>query len=270
MGRAEDDVVGPTSPGTRFDSSLTLVFDGDGQHDGAPCAGTVSSSAGDWGSPLSVVLITGTSSGFGEAIAVGFAGRGDQVIATMRRPDEADPGLTSRDGIDMVRLDVTDGEGRRRVVEQVLAEHGRIDVLVNNAGIDAHSPAEEHPTEQARRIMETNFWGPYELIKLVLPAMRHQAAGRIVNITSIAAVMSPPFEAVYAASKHALDGLSASLDLELDGTGVRVVTVLPGPHDTGMQDRVDVLVAADSIYRDRLEGFHRRFSATLASNPELG
>ena len=204
---------------------------------------------------MAVVLITGCSSGFGRAAAIGFAERGDQVVATMRNPDRSlAPGATA-EGLDRVanvvvdRLDIADDASRRDAVARTLDRFGRIDVLVNNAGVSALGATEEIPDEIFRDQFETNFFGPWQLIKLVLPSMRANAAGRIVNVTSIGAQMTSGFYGAYCATKHALDGLSAGLDIELQQWGIRCVTVVPGGFNTSMAtNRVRAAVRPESEY----------------------
>lgn len=204
---------------------------------------------------MAVVLITGCSSGFGHAAALGFAERGHQVVATMRNPDRSlAPGAVA-EGLDRVenvtvdRLDTVDDASRRGAVERALERFGRIDVLVNNAGISALGATEEIPDDVFRFQFETNFFGPWELIKLVLPSMRANGTGRIVNVTSIGAQMTSGFYGAYCATKHALDGLSAGLDIELQQWGIRCVTVVPGGFNTSMaSNRVREAVPDDSIY----------------------
>jgi NAD(P)-dependent dehydrogenase (short-subunit alcohol dehydrogenase family) len=204
---------------------------------------------------MAVVLITGCSSGFGREAAKGFAARGDQVVATMRDPERAlapggrAEGLDDVDGIVVDQLDIVDDASRRTAVERTLDRFGRIDVLVNNAGISALGPTEEIPDEIFRGQFETNFFGPWELIKLVLPSMRANHTGRIVNVTSIGAQMTSGFYGAYCATKHALDGLSAGLDIELQQWGIRCVTVVPGGFTTSMADnRIKDAMKPDSIY----------------------
>lgn len=204
---------------------------------------------------MAVVLITGCSSGFGRETAKGFAARGDDVVATMRDPDTALAAGGRAEGLDEIehvvvdQLDVGDDASRRGAVERTLDRFGRIDVLVNNAGISALGPTEEIPDEIFRHQFEVNFFGPWELIKLVLPSMRANATGRIVNITSIGAQMTSGFYSAYCATKHALDGLSAGLDIELQQWGIRCVTIVPGGFTTSMADnRVRDAVDPSSIY----------------------
>jgi NAD(P)-dependent dehydrogenase (short-subunit alcohol dehydrogenase family) len=204
---------------------------------------------------MAVVLITGCSSGFGREAAKGFAERGHDVVATMRDPGRAlapggrAAGLDRIDRVVVEPLDVVDPDSRRRAVDRTLERFGRIDVLVNNAGISALGPTEEIPDDIFRDQFETNFFGPWELIKLVLPPMRQHRTGRIVNITSIGAQMTSGFYGAYCATKHALDGLSAGLDIELQQWDIRCVTVVPGGFTTSMADnRVREAMRPDSIY----------------------
>src|SRR5262249_18648480 len=146
---------------------------------------------------MAVVLITGCSSGFGEAIALGFLRRGDTVVATMRRPDAAPASLkadAARHGgcLQLIPLDVTDPSSRAAAVQGVLDRNGRLDVLVNNAGVACSGSLEDTPLDLLRLVFETNFFGPHEMMRLVLPVMREQGAGRIVNVTAIGAIFATP------------------------------------------------------------------------------
>jgi NAD(P)-dependent dehydrogenase (short-subunit alcohol dehydrogenase family) len=188
---------------------------------------------------MPVAFITGCSSGFGEAMACAFAQRGYQVIATMRKPDSAPATLKalatdkSHDFV-MAPLDVTDPANRKAAIDLAIQRFGHIDVLINNAGISARGAFEDTPETLWRAIFETNLFGPLELIRLVLPIMRQQGGGRIVNVTSVAAVLKTPLLAAYAASKHAFDTASAALDIETRSFGVRVACVMPGPFKTSL------------------------------------
>ena len=188
---------------------------------------------------MPVALVTGCSSGFGEAIAVAFAQRGYQLVATMRKPQAASPrlkALAADKAADIViaPLDVTSAVMRKDAIDLTVQRFGRIDLLVNNAGITARGAFEDTPEELWRAIFETNLFGPLELIRLVLPVMRQQGAGRIINVTSVAAVLKTPLLAAYAASKHALDTASAALDIETRSFGVRVACLMPGPFKTSL------------------------------------
>ena len=196
---------------------------------------------------MSVVLITGCSSGFGRAAALAFVGRGDQVVATMRNPAKVD-GLDAVDGIVVERLDVVDPESRAGAISRTLERFGRIDVLVNNAGVSALGPAEEIPDEVMRHQFETNFFGPFALMREVLPSMRANRTGRIVNVTSIGAVMTSGFYSDYCATKHALDAISLGMDIELQQFGIRVATVVPGGFTTSMVSNLIDTQRPDTIY----------------------
>ena len=221
---------------------------------------------------MPVALITGCSSGFGEAIALGFAQRGFKVMATMRKPQSAPSrlaALATEKPADfaITRLDVTDPASRQEAIDAAVHRFGRIDVLVNNAGITARGALEDTPEALWRAIFETNLFGPLELIRAVLPVMREQGAGRIVNVTSVAAILKTPLLAAYAASKHAFDAASAALDIETRSFGVRVACVMPGPFKTALpqnsQDR-----QASAPYAAISEHFCKHFDAMEARAPE--
>jgi NAD(P)-dependent dehydrogenase (short-subunit alcohol dehydrogenase family) len=196
---------------------------------------------------MSVVLITGCSSGFGRAAALAFAARGDDVVATMRNTTKAD-GLGDVPGVTVDQLDIVDRESRAAAVARALGRFGRVDVLVNNAGVSALGPAEEIPEQVMRAQFETNFFGPFALIRELLPSMRANNTGRIVNVTSIGAVMTSGFYSDYCATKHALDAISLGLDIELQHFGIRVATVVPGGFTTSMVSNLIDTQRPDTIY----------------------
>ena len=218
-----------------------------------------------------VVLITGCSSGFGLAAAIAFAQQGDTVIATMRNPDKAGALRAAADAVgaklEVIQLDVTDEAAREHVVEEALARHGQIDVLVNNAGIYEAGAAEELGEASLRRHFETNVFAAFGMIHAVLPGMRKRKAGRIVNISSVVSLFAPPFEASYAATKHALDALSISIDLELQPFNVRVVQVSPGTFATGLSGNA-VRPPAESVYGSAPADWYKIWEGMLASNPD--
>src|ERR1044072_4114867 len=176
---------------------------------------------------MALCLITACSSGFGEAIALRFADRGDSVVATMRNPEAAPAALKGRANIELVPLDVTDEASRQAALDHAISRHGRIDTLVNNAGIAAFGSIEDTPDELSRRIFETNYFGPVALMRAVLPIMRSQGGGRIINVTALGAIISTPLLGVYCASKHALDWAAAVVDIEGRPFGVRAPAVPP-------------------------------------------
>jgi len=199
---------------------------------------------------MSAVLITGCGSGFGEAIALAFAQRGDQVLATMRRPEAASATLkelaASRSQTVVIgALDVTDADARRSAVDLAVERFGRLDVLINSAGIGSSGALEDTSEAQWQRVFNTNFFGPLELMKTALPVMRRQGSGRIINITSVAALVSTPLMSAYCSSKQALEAASAALDIEARSFGVRVATIVSGPFKTRLvNNSLDVAPSA--------------------------
>jgi NAD(P)-dependent dehydrogenase (short-subunit alcohol dehydrogenase family) len=176
-----------------------------------------------------VVLITGASSGIGLAAALRFARLGFRVFGTSRTDRRADPGF------ELLALDVDHDDSVRHCVAEVLRRAGRVDVLVNNAGRAMLGACEETSADEARALFETNVFGPARMVSAVLPAMRAQSGGAIVNVGSLSGFVGVPFHGVYAASKHALAGYTEALRHEVRGFGVRVALVEPEAHRTGIQ-----------------------------------
>lgn len=175
-----------------------------------------------------IALVTGASSGIGEATAERLAQAGYRVYGTSRRGN-----LAGQRSFEMLSLDVTRDESVNAAVEELLRLHGRIDLLVNNAGFSvAPAGAEESSMEQARSIFETNFFGLVRMTRAVVPHMRSQGHGRIVNISSVLGFLPMPYMALYAATKHAVEGYSESLDHELRTRGIRVSLVQPAYTNT--------------------------------------
>jgi NAD(P)-dependent dehydrogenase (short-subunit alcohol dehydrogenase family) len=175
-----------------------------------------------------VVLITGTSSGIGRAIASAFAAKGYEVFGTSRNPQRNE----SIAGVELLPLDVSDQASVTSAVSTVIQRAGRIDVLVNNAGVGIFGAAEESSIAQAQELFDTNFFGLIRVTNEVLPHLRAQRSGRIINISSVLGFLPAPYGALYAASKHAVEGYSESLDHETREFGVRVSLVEPGYTDT--------------------------------------
>jgi NAD(P)-dependent dehydrogenase (short-subunit alcohol dehydrogenase family) len=175
-----------------------------------------------------VVWITGASSGIGAACAARLARDGHRVFGTTRGAAPAEPG-----GVEWVSLDVRDDASVAAGVSQVLAAAGRIDVLVNNAGVGIAGAVEDTTPEDLVRQLDTNLLGPLRLVRAVAPPMRAQRSGRIVQISSLAGRIGVPFQGAYSASKFALEGLSESLALELRPFGIDVVLVQPGDLRSG-------------------------------------
>ncbi|MBF7729144.1 SDR family oxidoreductase [Pseudomonas sp. N040] len=177
-----------------------------------------------------VILVTGASCGFGQLIAEHLAARGHQVFGTSRRA------LPDTGQVRMLVLDVTDEVLVEHAVAQVIAEAGRIDVLVNNAGVGLCGAVEDTSLAEAQWQMDTNFFGPVRMIRAVLPQMRAQGSGRIITVSSLAGLAGLPFQPFYSASKYAIEGLNEALRLELSGSGIDATTLNPGDFKTGFTD----------------------------------
>jgi NAD(P)-dependent dehydrogenase (short-subunit alcohol dehydrogenase family) len=193
-----------------------------------------------------VVLITGASSGIGRATAELFAERGYRVFGKSRRLE----GAPSLPGVEFVALDVRDDASVEAAVAEVLERAGRIDVLVNNAGYAILGSVEETSPAEAQALFDTNVFGVLRVSRAVLPAMRRQRSGFIVNTSSVLGFLPGPFMGLYASSKHALEGLSESLDHEVRGFGIRVALVQPnftrtefGGHATTVAGAIDAYAA---------------------------
>src|SRR5437660_4389523 len=168
-----------------------------------------------------VVLITGVSSGIGRETAQLLAQRGARVFGTVRDLGRADPIAK----VELVLMDVTDDKSVKDGTESVLENAGRIDILINNAGYSIAGGLEETSIEEARQLFDTNFFGVLRVTQAVLPSMRQRGYGRIVNMSSMLGVLPGPFRGMYAASKHALEGYTATLDHEVRAFGIRATLV---------------------------------------------
>ncbi|NLR10496.1 MULTISPECIES: oxidoreductase [Lactobacillaceae] len=205
-----------------------------------------------------VALVTGASSGIGNAIARSLQRNGVTVYAGARRVsrmnDLDDLGITT------VALDVTDPDSVEHVVDRIVSETGRIDILVNNAGYGLMGAVEEVPLEQAQNQFDVNLFGVARLIQSVLPMMRQQHAGRIINITSVDGKVAQPFGGWYVASKFALEGLSDALRLELDAQGVQVAVIEPGSIQSEWAD-----IAADHLQATSANGPYEQGAGRAAA-----
>ncbi len=177
-----------------------------------------------------VVLVTGVSSGIGRATAELLAQQGYHVFGTSRRVEGMEPIA----GVEALELDVRDGESVTRCIASVQKKAGRLDVLVNNAGITMFGAVEELCIEEAMALFETNFFGVVRTSLAALPIMRAQGFGRIINVGSIAGFLPTPFETMYGASKHAIEGFSESLNYEVEPFGISVSIIQPGFVRTAM------------------------------------
>lgn len=208
----------------------------------------------------STVLVTGASSGIGGAIAEAFAQAGWRVFGTSRR---AQP---ERAGVEMLQLDVRSSESVTACVAQVLDRAGRIDVLVNNAGVMHLGIAEETTIDDARAVLETNLFGAVRLANAVLPHMRAGRRGRIINVGSAAAWIGEPGEAFYAASKHALAGYTEALRHEVWPLGIQVSLVEPGAFATNVLQAASTSTARLSDY----DAVRRAAARTLQNSLQRG
>jgi len=180
-----------------------------------------------------VALVTGASSGIGHATAKALRNAGYRVVGTSRRA-----AAERADGITMLTCDVTDDVSVAKLVDEVLGKAGRIDLLVNNAGIGLLGGAEESSTAQAQALFDVNVFGVLRMTNAVLPAMRRQSSGRIVNVSSVLGLIPAPYAALYASTKHAIEGYSESLDHELRTFGIRVVLVEPAYTRTSFEENL--------------------------------
>ncbi|NGZ86599.1 oxidoreductase [Duganella aceris] len=207
---------------------------------------------------MPVALVTGASSGIGLVTALTLVGAGYRVFGTSRRPANLDNGVV------MLVCDVTDDASVQAMVAQVLAQAGRIDLLVNNAGIGLLGGADESSAAQAQALFDVNVFGLLRVTNAVLPAMRRRRQGRIVNLSSILGLIPSPYNALYAATKHAVEGYSESLDHELRAAGIRVVLVEPGVTRTAFDDnlsRPDRPLPLHDAERSRMEALMRGWIA---------
>lgn len=229
--------------------------------------------------PSKVVLITGCSSGIGRATALRLAAAGHTVYATARKPDSiAD---LAQAGCKLLALDVTDEASMARAVRSVEAEHGAVGALVNNAGYSQSGAVEAVPACRMRAQFETNVWGAIRLAQLVLPKMREQRWGKIVNVSSMGGKLTFPGGGVYHASKYALEALSDALRFEVRGFGVDIVLVEPGLIRTSFSQAavatidppaspVAEVYAAfnEAVARATKESYEKGPLARLAGTPE--
>ena len=207
------------------------------------------------------VLITGCSSGFGRLAVKTFHDNGWNVTATMRTP-EKETELTQLDGVQVMRLDVTDENSIDAAIAQTIEKFGRIDVLVNNAGYGGHAMFEQFEHDHIARMFDTNVFGPMRIAKAVLPLMRKQGGGTIINVTSAGGILGLPFSSTYSASKFALEGWSEGLALEYSPFNVKVRTVAPGAFGTNFDAATDnSLEVGDQTIRQQAHKMASHFAA---------
>jgi len=208
-------------------------------------------------------LITGASSGIGEQTVNALLAIGYTVFAGARRLDRM-KGL-SEAGARLLALDVTDDASMQTAVRTMLQETGRIDVLINNAGYGSYGALEDVPPEEARRQFDVNIFGLARLTQLVLPTMRAQRSGRIINVSSIGGKFGEPFGSWYHATKFAVEGLSDSLRMELHPFGIDVVVIQPGATHTEWDG-----IARESLLKYSADGPYRVGAKSHAKLMEVG
>ncbi len=192
-------------------------------------------------SPNQTAIVTGASSGIGKAAAKLLSQNGYRVFGFSRSVGQAASGVTE------IKVDITDTAAVAQAVKQVISDTGRIDVLVNAAAYSIMGALEESSMTQARALFDTNLFGTIEVCHAVLPFMRAQKSGRIINLSSLLGVMPAPFMGYYAASKHALEGYTSSLDHEVRTLGIRALIIQAGPTKTNIMQH---LQQADSLIAD--------------------
>jgi NAD(P)-dependent dehydrogenase (short-subunit alcohol dehydrogenase family) len=209
-----------------------------------------------------VALVTGASSGIGKAAALALAQAGFEVIGTSRNASR----VADRDGVTFLDLDVASDESVTAAVQRVIERYGRLDVLVNNAGIGSSGAAEETSLAQDQSVFDVNVLGVIRMTKAVLPHMRAQGRGRIINVSSILGFIPQPFMAVYAASKHAVEGYSESLDHEVREHGVRALLVEPAVTKTGFEAARNSMQPATPLQAYAEQRHHADDAMTAAIN----
>jgi len=176
-----------------------------------------------------IVLITGASSGIGKAIGEYLSQNGYVVYGTSRNPDNVKNSM-----FPLLALEVKNPESIEAAIKKVIAISGRIDVLINNAGVGITGPLEEIPMAEIKNNFDVNLFGPIEVMKAVLPQMRAQKSGLVINITSIAGYMGLPYRSIYSASKGALELITESLRMEVKSFGIKITNVAPGDFATNI------------------------------------
>lgn len=179
-----------------------------------------------------VVLITGGSSGIGKTVGNFLQKKGYRVYGSSRNPQQVTGSL-----FPLVAIDVRNSETIQQAVQEIIEKEGRIDVLINNAGVGITGPVEEIPLEEIQNNFHTNVFGPIEMMKAVLPFMRQQKSGLIINVTSIAGYMGLPYRGIYSASKGALELITESIRMEVKPFNIKVTNVAPGDFATDIASR---------------------------------
>ena len=208
------------------------------------------------------VLITGCSSGFGKLAAQTFNQAGWNVVATMRSP-EKETELRTSDNVLVARLDVSDAESIDTCLQTAIDAFERIDVVVNNAGYGSNAMFEQSPDANVRAMYETNVFGLMNVTRAVLPHMRENGGGRVINVTSMAGLIGLPGNSVYSSSKYAVEGLTEALALEYKAFGIQVKSVAPGAFSTtAFMDNIESRVSEGD---DQLRAYSEKLRQHFAS-----
>lgn len=213
-----------------------------------------------------VILITGASSGLGETIANHLTDKGYIVYGTSRKIEQQTKKFRT------LNMDVTSVESISNGIQKIVSEQGRIDVLVNNAGLGIASPVETVSLEDVQRVMDTNVIGIIRTTQAVLPTMRQQKNGLIINISSIAAEAGLPYRGVYSASKAAADRITEAMRLELSPFGVQVCSVQPGGVKTDINNnRIKVELPQGNVYKENFDRTYELINESVSQglNPEI-
>lgn len=212
-----------------------------------------------------VVLITGASSGIGKAIGLFLSSKGLKVYGTTRDPNR----YPHFSGFELLQLEVREPLSIQNVVATILKREGRLDILINNAGVGISGPVEEIPREEVLKVMEINLLGPVAVMKAVLPIMRRQGSGLVINITSIAGYMGLPFRGYYSASKGALELLTETVRMETNRSGIRITSLAPGDFATNIAaGRFHAPVLEGSPYREAYEDSLERMNQDVAKGED--
>ena len=211
-----------------------------------------------------VVLVTGVSSGIGRATAMKFAERGCQVFGTVRSTATAQPIA----GVEMIQMDIRDEASVQRGIGEIISRADRIDVLVNSAGVTLLGATEETSIAEAQSLFDTNVLGLLRTTQAVLPRMRAQRSGRIVNVSSFLGLLPAPYMGLYSASKHAVEGMSETLDHEVRKFGIRVVLVEPSFTRTNLDANAPPTTSKISDYDDERELVLRAVQKNVRNAPE--
>jgi NAD(P)-dependent dehydrogenase (short-subunit alcohol dehydrogenase family) len=201
-----------------------------------------------------IILITGISSGFGKQTAELLAAQGHKVYGTVRRDVEISSSVIG------LKLDLTDTVSIKNAVETIVGKEGRIDILINNAGMHTGGPVETSPVENIKLQMDTNFLGMVNLTREVLPVMRKQGGGTIINFSSIGGLMGLPFQSFYSAGKFAIEGFSEALRMEVRQFNIKIVLINPGDfHTSNSANRRNFLAPTDIN-----DAYHEQYKKTMA------